>query len=311
MMVSRVVVWAPATIANLGPGFDVFGLALSKPADVVEGNISKSGMKITSIAGVGAADLPHDPKKNAVSIAAARVMNILGCDGGLEFKIKKSIKPGGGMGSSGACAAAGAVIANEIFDGGLPMNKLIEAAAFAEGKIAGSIHYDNVTPAIVGGFTIVASVRPFEYIALDPPCMKIVVAQPEIEVPTRRAREILPKKVPVQSAVANVCRASAMVAALKMKNLSMFGKCMVDSIAEPARAHLISGFYEVKRAAIEAGALGAAMAGSGPAIFAVAESHANANKVAVAMSRAFKGAGLKCDTIITSPGRGVRILKRR
>jgi homoserine kinase len=85
---------------------------------------------------------------------------------------------------------------------------------------------------------------------------------------------------------------------------------MVDSIAEPARASFIPGFFEVKRAAIEAGARGAAIAGSGPAVFAVAEPRANANKVANAMSEAFKGAGLKCDTIITSPGRGVRILKR-
>ena len=311
MMVSRVVVRAPATIANLGPGFDVFGLAISKPADVVEGSISKSGIKITSITGVGAADLPRDSKKNIVSIAAARVIDLLGCNRGLEFKIRKGIKPGGGMGSSGACAAAGAVIANEIFDGGLPMNKLIEAAAFAEGKIAGSIHYDNVTPAIAGGFTIVTSIKPFEYIALDPPRMKIVVAQPAIDVSTRKAREILPKKVPVQSAVANVGRASTMVAALKVKNLAMFGRCMVDSIAEPVRAPLIPGFSKVKRAAIEAGALGAAMAGSGPAVFAVVEPRANTEKVATAMRRAFKGAGLKCDTIITSPGRGVRILKRR
>ncbi len=310
-MVSRVVVLAPATIANLGPGFDVFGLALSKPADVVEGSISKSGIKITSITGVDATGLPRDPKKNTVSIAAARVMDILGRDGGLELKIKKGIKPGGGMGSSGACAAAGAVIANEIFDGELPMNKLIEAAAFAEGKIAGSIHYDNVTPAVVGGFTIVASIRPFEYIALDPPRMKIVIAQPAIEVSTREARKILPKEVPVRSAVANVGRASTMVAALKVKNLTMFGRYMVDSIAEPARAHLIPGFSRVKRAAIEAGALGAAMAGSGPAVFAVAEPRTNAKKVATAMCRAFKDAGLKCGTIITSPGRGVRILKRR
>lgn len=310
-MASRVVVLAPATIANLGPGFDVFGLALSKPADVVEGSISKSGMKITSIAGVGAADLSHDPRRNVVSIAAARVMNILGRGGGLEFKIKKGIKPGGGMGSSGACAVAGAVIANEIFDGGLSVNELVEAAAFAEGKVAGSIHYDNVTPAIVGGFTIVTSTRPFEYIALDLPPMKIVVAQPAIEVSTRKAREILPKKVPLRSAVANIGKASAMVAALKMKNLVMFGRCMVDSIAEPARAHLIPGFYEVKSAAIKAGASGVAMAGSGPAIFAVAEPRANAKKIAAAMSRAFKGVGLKCGTIITSPGRGVRILRRR
>ena len=310
-MVSRVVLSAPATIANLGPGFDVFGLALAEPFDVVEARVSKSEIKITDITGVGAASLPRDSDLNTVGIAAAKAMELIGCERGLELKIKKGIKPGGGMGSSGAGAAAGAVAVNELFGGGLSKRELIEAAAVAEAAVAGSAHYDNVTPAIVGGFTIVASIEPFEYLALKPPQMKIVIAQPEIEVSTRKAREILPKEVPLRDAVANVSRASAMVAALNERDLATFGRCMVDSIAEPARASLIPGFFEVKRAAIEAGALGAAMAGSGPAVFAITKPRANVKKVAKAMRGAFKGAGLKCATIITSPGQGVKILKKR
>ncbi len=310
-MVPCVVVAAPATIANLGPGFDVFGLALSEPVDVVEARVSKSGMKISSITGVSAASLPRDPKLNTVCIAAARVMEIIGCRGGLEFEIRKGIKPGGGMGSSGAGAAAGAVIANELFNGGLPKSKLIEAAAVAEGRVAGSIHYDNVTPAIAGGFTIVTSIEPFEYVALDLPKMKIAVAKPAIEVPTREARKILPKEVPLRDAVANVGRATAMVAALGRGDLKLLGRCMVDAIAEPVRAPLVPGFSEVRRAAIDAGALGAAMAGSGPAVFAIVEPRGDAKKIAAVMREAFEGAGLKCETIITSPGDGVRVVERR
>jgi len=310
-VVSRVVLSAPATIANLGPGFDVFGLALAKPHDIVEARVSKSGIKITDITGVGAASLPRDPDLNTVGIAAARAMELGGCERGLEFKIKKGIKPGGGLGSSGAGAAAGVMAVNVLFSGGLSKRELIEAAAAAEAEVAGSAHYDNVTPAIVGGFTIVASIEPFEYLALKPPQIKIVIAQPAIEVSTRKAREILPKETLLRDAIANVGRASAMVAALNEKDIATFGRCMVDSIAEPHREHLISGFSEVKREAIKAGALGAAMAGSGPAVFAIMEPRANANKVANAMSEAFKAVGLKCETIITSPGQGVRILKKR
>jgi len=309
-VVSRVVLSAPATIANLGPGFDVFGLALAEPFDVVEARVSKSGIKITDITGVSAASLPRDPNLNTVGIAAAKTMELIGCKRGLELGIKKGIKPSGGMGSSGAGAAAGAVAVNELFGGGLSKRELIEAAVVAEAAVAGSAHYDNVTPAIVGGFTIVASIEPFEYLALKPPQMKIVIAQPAIEVQTKKAREILPKEVPLRDAVANVGKASAMVAALNVKDLATFGRCMVDSIVEPPRAHLIPGFSEVKRAAIEVGALGAAMAGSGPAVFAITKPRTNVMKVAKAMRGAFKAVGLKCGTIITSPGRGVRILKR-
>ncbi len=243
-MVSRVVLSAPATIANIGPGFDVFGLALAEPFDVVEARVSKSGIKITDITGVGAASLPRDPDLNTVGIAAAKAMELIGCERGLELKIKKGIKPGGGMGSSGAGAAAGAVAVNELFGGGLSKRELIEAAVVAEAAVAGSAHYDNVTPAIVGGFTIVLSIKPFEYRRLPPPKMKIVIAQPAIEVSTRKAREILPKEVPLHDVVAHIGRACAMVTLPDATYIDEFGKYMVDSIAEPAREHLIPGFLK-------------------------------------------------------------------
>ncbi|MDI6819493.1 MAG: homoserine kinase [Candidatus Hodarchaeaceae archaeon] len=310
-MVSRVVVSSPSTIANLGPGFDVFGLALAEPVDIVEGRISKKrGIRVLNISGVGAEGISRDPKKNAVSIAASSAMELMGRDEGLEFTIKKGIKPGSGIGSSGAGAVAGAVIANELFDGGLPHTQLIEAAAEAEGKIAGSAHYDNVTPALVGGFTIITSIKPLEYVRLEPPRMKIVVAQPAMELPTKLGRQLVPKEVSLHDAVANVGKASAMVAALKSGDLKLFGRCMVDSIAEPVRIPLVPGFHDVKRAALKSGALGAALAGSGPSVFAIADVGSDAEEIAGAMRRAFKRAGVGCETVITTPGLGVRVVAK-
>ena len=310
-MVSRVIVSAPATIANLGPGFDVFGLALAEPADIVEGSVSaERGVKVLGITGVGAEKIPTDPSANTVAIAAARAMELLGCEKGLELTIKKGIKPGSGLGSSGAGAAAGAVLANELFGGKLSQAQLIEAAAVAEERIAGTIHYDNVAPAVVGGFAIITSTEPLEYVKLDPPPMKIVIAQPAIELPTKLGRELLPKEVPLRDAITNVGRACTMVAALRDGNLKLFGKCMVDRIAEPVRAPLVPGLQDVKRAAVEAGALGSALAGAGPGVFAILDAAGDAAKVADAMRAAFESAGLKCETISTTSGPSTKIITK-
>jgi homoserine kinase len=310
-MPSRVVVSAPATIANLGPGFDVFGLALAEPADVIEAHATAGAeMKISEVTGVGAGKIPKDPSENTATIAAGKVAEALGREGGAEFTIKKGVKPGGGLGSSGASAAAGAVAMNELLGGKLTDSQLIEAAAFAEAQVAGATHYDNVASSIVGGFVIVASTDPLECIKVEPPKMKIIVAQPELELPTREGRRVLPRKVELEKAVANVGRASAMAAALKEGDLKWFGRYMLDSIAEPARAHLIKGFDEVKGAALGAGALGAAMAGAGPSVFAIIDPKENPKKVEDAMRAAFEEAGTKCETLVTSPGPGAKVVSR-
>jgi len=306
-MTSRVVVSAPATIANLGPGFDIFGLAIAEPADVVEVSSAAEGVRISDISGVGSEKIPRDPARNSATVAAMRVAEMLDATLSAEFSIRKGVKPNGGLGSSGASAAAGAVAANELLGGELTKEQLIEAAAFAEGEVAGAKHYDNVSPAILGGFVVIAGDPP-KFVKLSPPEMKIVVAQPDIELPTRKGRQVLPERVKLRDAVANAGRASAMAAAVSKGDLKLFGEQMIDSIAEPARSHLIPGFAEVKRAALEAGALGAAMAGAGPAVFAVLEPEESHEEVAKAMREAFEEAGVGCKTFITSPGRGVEVV---
>lgn len=306
---SPVTVSIPATIANLGPGFDVFGLALSEPPDLVQGEMGKNGMKIFGIEGKGASGIPSDPELNAVTIAAREVARMLNKKEGINFRIKKGIKPGSGLGSSAAGAVAGALIANELFGGNLSQSQLIQAAAVAEEKIAGEIHFDNIVPAVVGGFTIVASTKPLEFIRLDPPQMKVVVAVPDLELMTKRAREVLPRQIPLGDATSNLGHASAMVAALAQKDLKTFGRHIVDSIAEPSRLPLIPGFLQVRNAALKAGALGFSISGSGPSVFAITEREAEAKRVSAEMEGAFKQVGINCEMIITSPGEGAKVVK--
>ena len=259
---------------------------------------------------MGSEDIPSDPWSNTAAIAASEVLETLGVDGGVKLKIEKGIRPKSGMGSSGASAVAGALAVNELYGASLSKEILVEAAARGERKVAGSIHYDNVAAALLGGFTIVTSTDPLEFFKLEVPQMKIVLAQPSIGLPTALGRELLPSKVSLEAAVANVGRASTMVAALRTGDLKTFGKCMIDSLAEPFRFPLIPGFSDVKRSALQAGAVGTAMAGSGPSIFAIVEPEGDAELVARAMEGAFKRANVGCETLITFPGEGARILER-
>lgn len=305
-MISPVTVTAPASIANLGPGFDVFAMALDRPADVVKA-LPAEELEISEITGLGAEKISKDPSKNAVSLAARRALDMIGQDRGLEVKIKKGIEPERGLGSSGASAVAGAIAANELYDGGLSESQLIEAAAHSEEQIAGSLHYDNVTASMIGGFVIIGSLNPLRYLKLDPPPMKIVVAMPEKGTPTKEGREILPERAPLEKTVLNVARASSMIAALKDGDLDMVGKYMIDSIVEPVRASRVPSIEGVKEEALEAGALGAAMSGAGPSVFAILDPKSDTGGVKMAMRDAFEEGGLKSKVIETEPGSGPNI----
>lgn len=160
---------APATTSNIGAGFDTFGLAFADPGDVIEGRKIPSGIVISEIDGPGAENITHDPEKNSVTIAAKEVLKRSGADFGMEVRIHKGIRPGSGMGSSGASAAGGAYLAHVLSGEKLPVNEVILCAAMAEGYTSGTIHADNVAPCILGGFTIIRSYEPFEVLKVEPP----------------------------------------------------------------------------------------------------------------------------------------------
>jgi len=302
----RVVVSAPATSANLGPGFDSFGICLEKPLDtVIARRIDGSGL-IMKVTGMASGMIPSDPRMNTAGRAAFAVRRMADYGGGIEILLRKGVRPGSGIGSSAAsAAAAAAAVANLI--GGLTVQEIIEAAAEGESASAGEEHADNVAAAILGGLTMVRSIHPVEVKRIRPPgSLRLAIALPDLYVSTMEARKILPKKIPLTSMVRNVSRASTMIAAIMEGDIEQFGKAMDDDGVEPIRAKLIRGYDEVKSAAMRSGASGVTISGSGPAMLAVVDRRRSSpEKVAASMAQAFRREHVGCKTIVSRVGGGI------
>jgi len=304
---------APATSANLGAGFDVFGVALDALFDKVSVDVVKGNKKVQLfVKGKGSELIPTEPKKNTAGIVAEALLKASGKNCGLIINIEKGIMPGSGLGSSAASAAASAVAINEALGLGLTDKELIKFASLGEVAAAGVPHADNVSASIMGFFTAIVSHEPFEVIQLFmPENVKFVIATPEMTLETHKARSVLPRQVTLSDAVHNIARAVAFVTGVLTDNLTLMGLGMNDLIAEPYRAGLIPGFSEVKKGALESGALGVAISGSGPSVLALVDASKNVeNKVAKAMKKGFEVKGIRCGVMVTKPGPGARIVRR-
>lgn len=310
----RAVVAAPATIANLGPGFDVFGLCMDGPEDIVSVEFGP-GSGSVRVSCRSPLPLPSDPERNAASRAAMALLRAAGADLAhmdVSVSVEKGIRPGSGLGSSGASAIGGAYAAALALskENSATPNKrsnILRAAAEGEAAASGAPHLDNVAPCLLGGFTIVAPHLEELALRIEPPKMTVAVALPDVVVETRAARAVLPPEVGRAAAVENLSLAASLVHAVETGDLVTLGKCLGDALAVPYRKRLIPGYDLVREAAIAAGALGFSISGSGPAVFAVCDG--SARRVAAAMADTFRGAGTGCTTWTASPGRGARVLE--
>jgi homoserine kinase len=302
--IKQVRVYSPGSIANLGPGFDVFGIAIKGVGDIVLLKEQREpGIKIC-IHGVGADKIPTIPEKNSSGAILKHIIEKQELDHGFEVEIHKGIPPGKGMGSSGASASATAIAVNEILELRLSKEQVVELAALGEGAVAGAPHADNVSASILGGFVMISP--NWEFIQMDAPRIGIVVAVPEIYIDnkTKVARELLPEKVPLKDAVKNINYAARMAVAVARKDPVLFGKNICDYLIEPYRAAMIPYFWDVKQAALNAGAYGCSIAGGGPSLFAVGE---NIYEIGDAMKEAFKDT--ECQLYYTQPSnRGARVI---
>ena len=301
-MVSKVTVKAPSSTANLGPGFDVFGLAVDAFYDIVTLAKIKNGIKI-----VTDDDIPTNPGKNTAGLVVKNMKKKFKISQGVEIKIKKGIPAGFGMGSSAASAAATAVAFDKLFGLKLDGNSLVEFAGSGEKASAGTVHYDNVAASVLGGFVIVKT-NPLDVIRIEPPSnLRMCVAIPTIDVPkkkTKVSRGVIPKKINLSDSILNLSNASGIVAGFMKKDPELIGNSIKDVIVEPARKHMIPGFSKVKENAIKAGALGVTISGAGPSVIAFSKSSANLKKISLAMSKGFASANTKCQTIICKPSKG-------
>ena len=303
-MVSSITIKAPSSTANLGPGFDVFGLAINAFYDKVTLTKTKSGITIITDGNV-----PTNPNNNTAGLVVKNMKKKFRVNQGIEIKIEKGVPAGFGMGSSAASAAAAAVAFDKLFGLKLDDNSLVEFAGSGEKASAGSIHYDNVAASVLGGFVIVKT-DPLYVIRIEPPTnLRMCIAVPEIIVPkkkTKVSRGVIPKKVNFSNSVLNLSNATAIVAGFMKKDLELIGNSIKDVIVEPARQHMIPGFSKVKENAIKAGALGVTISGAGPSVIAFAKKSSDMKKISLAMTKGFTSANTKCKTIICKPSNGAK-----
>lgn len=286
-------VFAPATVANVGPGFDVLGFAIDEPGDILEIRESaKPGVTILKIEGDGGL-LSKEADKNSSGLSAIHILNMLKVDKGVEIKLNKNMPLGSGLGSSGASAVASAFAVNLLFGGRLSKKELIPACMEAERASSSFGHADNVAPSMLGGFVLIRSYNPLEIISLNSPHNLVtVVVTPKFTLNTGYARSLLPKFVPLESVVSNSGNLSAIISALYTNDIKLLGRAIDDKIVEPVRASMIPGFYEVKKAAIESGAHGCSISGAGPSVFAITDSRKQANIIGKSMQNAFEINGI-------------------
>ena len=284
-MSERIKVFAPATASNLGPGFDVLGLALERPGDLVEAEISASpGVEIVEV--TGADSLSTNPEENVVGIAAAAAIEQIGVKGqGVRLWLHKQMPLGSGLGSSAASSVGGAVAVNALFGTVVAKPDIVNCSLRGEAAASGTAHADNVAPSVFGGIVLVRSTDPLDVIALPvPAALRVVIVHPHTEVLTAEARKLVAeRRYTINQAVQNLGNVAAIVTALHQADLSLFARSIGDALVEPIRAPLVPGYATVKQAALDAGALGCSISGSGPSVVAFADSDALANHVATAI----------------------------
>ncbi|WP_255195312.1 homoserine kinase [Halorarius litoreus] len=285
---------APATSANLGSGFDVFGVAFERPADVVR--VEKADRTTIEVTGVGSQYIPEDPEKNTVGAVAEAL------DAPAHIKIDKGVRPASGLGSSAASAAGAAVALNELYDRGKSREELVPIAAEGEAVVSGDAHADNVAPSILGGFTIARS-DGVTRLGTDIP---LVACLPEIVVSTRDARGVVPEGARMSEVVEIVGNAATLTAGMARSDPELVGRGMDDPVVTPARAELIDGYAEVRAAALAAGAAGVTISGAGPAVLAVCQS-GKRRSVATAMLDAFDAEGIESRAYQTRVGAGATL----
>jgi len=285
---TSVTAFAPATVSNVACGFDVLGFSLESPGDEVTASLAPSGVRIDHIINDGGR-LSRDAARNTAGVAASALLAALGERRGVALTIRKGLPLSSGLGGSAASAAAAVVAINALFGASAPMDLLITCALEGERLGAGSAHPDNVAPCLCGGFVLVRRASPPDVIRLPvPQGLTAVVVHPDLEIETAKARALLGDTVPLSDAVRQWANLGALVDGLHRGDFAQISRALEDTIAEPRRAILVPGLAMIKRAAIEAGALGCSLSGSGPSLFALCASAGDAEAVADAMTSAVR-----------------------
>jgi homoserine kinase len=293
MTFTRAEAYAPATVANLGVGFDIMGMALQEPGDKVEVEVKNApGIEIVDIEG-DTGQLPRDVSKNTAGVAAASTLRLLGENIGIWMKIKKGLPLASGLGSSAASAVAAAVAVNALFGSPLGLIELLPACLDGEALVSG-YHADNIAPCLLGGITLVTGLRTDQIYQLPiPQSIHLALVTPDIAVPTSVARSVLPQSVSLGDMVWQTSAVARLVVAIFRGDVEAMAAAMEgDKVVEPARRHLIPYLEDMRRVAKEVGAYGLVVSGAGPTLCAICDRGDIAENVATAMKMAYYDAGI-------------------
>jgi homoserine kinase len=293
-MKKSIKVFAPATISNVGCGFDTMGFAINEPGDIVTLKLRYDGkVKITNITGDGGV-LPTDITKNTSTVAILELLkNYEDKSVGVDVQISKKMPIGSGLGSSAASSVAAVYGLNRLLGNPFDEMKVLDFAIMGESIASGAIHADNVAPSLLGGFVLIRDYDPVEIVKLPvPKNLYCAVVYPHIIIETKKARKLLKKQISIPSARNHFGNIGSLVSSLYENNIDLLSRTIHDEISEPTRSALIPGFNEIKNTALEAGAYGCSISGSGPSIFAFAKSKTGADKVGKAMKTAVLNNGM-------------------
>jgi homoserine kinase len=309
-----IIVEAPATSANLGPGFDAFALALQQPADRLRLTYDEAATLEVLLEVRGRASVPVDVVRNSASAVAMAMARDYGIKARLRLELEKNVPVGIGLGSSASSSAAAALAMKELFGLEMGLAELARYAGIGEKVASGEAHYDNVTASLLGGFVIVGLEGLSPVRLKPPPTLMLCVVTPKVSLPERKteaARRLLPPEVPLRRMVANMARASRMAVGFALGDLRLIGEGMKDEIVEPVRSSLIPGYWQVREAGLARGALGVCISGAGPTVLAFVDvSRTEPGSVLEAMLAAFRERSIEAQGFITSPGEGARVVER-
>ena len=290
-------VFAPATVANLVCGFDVLGMALQEPQDVMTLRLrNEPGLVIQHSDGY---NLPVEPEKNVAGASLLALIEECKEPVGFEVIIDKRIKPGSGLGSSAASSAGAVVGANHLLGNPFSNEDLVRFAMNGEKVASGVKHADNIAPCIYGGITLIRSIFPLDIVQLTAPPLYVTVVHPQIEVRTSDARQILRKEVQLKAAIKQWGNIAGLVAGFMKNDYDLIGRSLEDVIIEPVRSILIPGFDEVKKNSKDTGALGGGISGSGPSIFMLSKEETVAQHVEKVMIDVYTKLGIEFKTYVT------------
>ncbi len=311
--IKEIKVFAPATVANLSCGFDVLGLALDNPGDIVTIRLVRTpGVVIKKITHDNG-KLPYDSQKNTAGVAVIEYLHHMNLEVGVEIEIEKNLPLGSGMGSSGASAVAALWGINYLMGNKLSPGEMLPFAMEAEKVACGSAHADNVAPGLFGGLVLIRSYNPLDVVKLPfPKNICVVLIHPHVEIRTEEARKILPEKIALKKAVSQWGNIGGFISGIYTENYDLIKRSMVDIIVEPIRGKLIPFFFDVKNIAEKNGAIGCGISGSGPSIFAFCPDQKTAANLSNIVKSFYDGKSIASEVYISQiNNKGPKILREK